>query len=128
MNYKIKDIDVAKQIGAYSDSVITHANLRWFMTSGTPGLQTDGKLPTDIAGQAELAWKHILKMLDKAGMTVAGIVNVTQHLTRAEDIPPTRRCGRKCLATCDRRFMLLVVNQFVWPEIHVEVEVITAKA
>jgi 2-iminobutanoate/2-iminopropanoate deaminase len=128
MSHKIIDIGVAKRIGAYSDSIVTEANLRWFMTSGTPGLQTDGKLPMDIAGQAELTWKHILKMLDQAGMTVADIVKVTQYLTRAEDISAYAKVRSQMLGDVRPAFMLLVVNQLVWPEILVEVEVIAAKA
>jgi len=63
MNHTIHDIGVAKQIGAYSDAIETRANLRWLFTSGTPGLPVDGALPDDIAGQAELASAHVLRML-----------------------------------------------------------------
>jgi enamine deaminase RidA (YjgF/YER057c/UK114 family) len=52
-----------------------------------PGLALDGTLPTDIAGQAELAWTHIVAMLDKAGMTVHDLVKVTHYLLNAADIP-----------------------------------------
>jgi enamine deaminase RidA (YjgF/YER057c/UK114 family) len=87
MPHTIHDIGVAKQIGAYSDAIETAPNLRWLMTSGTPGLSIGGDLPKDITGQAELAWKHILNVLEKAGMSTVDIVKVTQYLTRAEDIP-----------------------------------------
>src|SRR5471030_2213240 len=73
MNHTIHDIGVAQQIGAYSDAIETRAKLRWLFTSGTPGLPVDGTLPDDITGQAELAWTHALRMLEQAGMTVAGI-------------------------------------------------------
>ncbi|HET7881907.1 MAG TPA: hypothetical protein VFL55_13565 [Acetobacteraceae bacterium] len=69
MPHTIHDIGVAKQIGAYSDAIETAPNLRWLMTSGTPGLSIGGDLPKDITGQAELAWKHILNVLEKAGMS-----------------------------------------------------------
>ena len=49
--------------------------------SGTPGLSADGDLPDDIAGQAEIAWGHAIGMLERAGMTVADIIKVTQYLT-----------------------------------------------
>src|SRR5258705_497684 len=63
MANKIHNIGIAAQIGAYSDAVETGSNLRWLLTSGTPGLQMNGDLPSDIAGQTELAWKHILRIL-----------------------------------------------------------------
>ena len=87
MNHKIHDIGVAKQIGAYSDAIEVAPNARWLMTAGTPGLALDGKLPSDITGQAEFAWTHIIAMLNKAGMTVHDLVKVTHYLLRAEDIP-----------------------------------------
>ena len=56
------------------------------MTSGTPGLSVGGDLPKDITGEAELAWQHVISLLENADMTVADIVKVTQYLTRAHDI------------------------------------------
>jgi enamine deaminase RidA (YjgF/YER057c/UK114 family) len=128
MAHRIHDIGVAKQIGAYSDAIETAPNLRWLMTSGTPGLSIDGDLPKDITGQAELAWKHILGVLEQAGMSAIDIVKVTQYLTRAEDIPAYAKVRAQMLGSVRPAFMLLVVPQLVWPEILLEVEVIAAKA
>lgn len=57
-------------------------------TAGTPGLAVDGTLPADIARQAEIAWRHIITLLERADMTVHDLVKVTQYLLRAEDIRP----------------------------------------
>jgi enamine deaminase RidA (YjgF/YER057c/UK114 family) len=73
MPHAIHDIGVASQIGAYSDAVEARPNLRWLLTSGTPGLSTTGDLPKDISGQAELAWGHVVRMLERAGMSVADL-------------------------------------------------------
>ncbi|WP_433973615.1 RidA family protein [Tunturiibacter lichenicola] len=127
MTHKIHDIGVASQIGAYSDAIEAAPNLRWLMTSGTPGLATSGELPTDIVGQSELAWKHILRILEQAGMTVADLVKVTTYLTRAEDIPAYAKSRKSFLGEIRPAFMLLVVPQLVRPEFLVEVEVIAAK-
>jgi 2-iminobutanoate/2-iminopropanoate deaminase len=128
MAHKIHNIGVAAQIGAYSDAVETGANLRWLFTSGTPGLEADGELPTDIVGQTELAWKHILHMLEEAGMTLADVVKVTQYLTRAADIPAYAKARTKFLGDARPASMLLVIPQLVRPEFLVEVEIIAAKA
>jgi 2-iminobutanoate/2-iminopropanoate deaminase len=128
MPHTIHDIGVAKQIGAYSDAIETAPNLRWLMTSGTPGLSIGGELPKDITGQAELAWKHILNVLEKASMSTVDIVKVTQYLARAEDIPAYAKVRAQMLGGVRPAFMLLVVPQLVWPEILLEVEVIAAKA
>jgi len=128
MAHKIHNIGIAAQIGDYSDAVETGSNLRWLLTSGTPGLQMNGDLPSDIAGQAELAWKHILRMLNRAGMTVADVVKVTQYLTRVEDIPDYSKTRALFLGDARPASMLLVVPQLVRPEFLVEVEIIAAKA
>jgi len=83
----LHDIGVAAQIGSYSDGVETPQGARWLYTSGTPGLAADGTLPADIAGQAEIAWTHIVTLLERAGMTVHHLVKVTQYLLHAGDIP-----------------------------------------
>jgi 2-iminobutanoate/2-iminopropanoate deaminase len=128
MKHTIHDIGVARQIGAYSDAIEVGPNLRWLLTSGTPGLATDGDLPKDISGQTELAWKHVISMLERAGMTVADIVKVTQYLTRAEDIAAYGKVRTRFLGDVRPAAMLLFIPQLVRPEFLVEVEIVAAKA
>jgi 2-iminobutanoate/2-iminopropanoate deaminase len=90
-------------------------------------LEIDGNLPSDITGQAEVAWKHILQMLEQARMTVDDIVKVTQYLTRAEDIAAYAAVRKRVLGGVKPAFMLLVVPQLVRPEFLLEVEVIAAR-
>src|SRR5262245_9319329 len=80
------DINIATQIGSYGDAVEVPAGARWLLTSGTPGMTVEGRLPDDIESQTELAWSHILEMLRRAGMTVQDIVKVTQYLRNPNDI------------------------------------------
>lgn len=128
MKHTIHDIGVARQIAAYSDAIEVGPNLRWLLTSGTPGLATDGDLPKDISGQAELAWKHLISILERAGMTVADIVKVTQYLTRVEDIAAYGKVRTRFLGDVRPAAMLLVIPQLVRPEFLVEVEIVAAKA
>ena len=124
----IHDIGIASQIAAYSDAIEVKPNLRWLLTSGTPGLSQVGDLPNDISGQAGLAWEHVVRMLQQAGMTVADIVKVTQYLTRVEDIKAYAEVRSRFLGDNRPASMLLVIPRLVWPEILVEVEIIAAKA
>ena len=128
MKHAIHDIGVARQIAAYSDAIEVGPNVRWLLTSGTPGLATGGDLPKDISGQTELAWKHVISMLERAGMTVADIVKVTQYLTRAEDIAAYGKVRTRFLGDVRPAAMLLVIPQLVRPEFLVEVEIVAAKA
>jgi enamine deaminase RidA (YjgF/YER057c/UK114 family) len=126
MSHKIHDICISRQIGKYSDAVEVRPNLRWLFTSGTPGLDTGGTLPTDITAQAELAWKHILRMLKQADMALTDVVKVTQYLTRAEDIAAYAKVRPRFLGEAEPASMLLVIPQLVRPEFLIEVEVIAA--
>jgi 2-iminobutanoate/2-iminopropanoate deaminase len=127
MTHLIHNVGVASQIGAYSDAIEIAPNLRWLMTSGTPGLSMAGDIPKDISGQAELAWGHIVKILERAGMSVGDIVKVTQYLTRAEDIPAYAKVRRRYLGEARPASMLSVVSELVWPQFLVEVEIVAAR-
>jgi 2-iminobutanoate/2-iminopropanoate deaminase len=127
MTLTIHDIGVARQIGRYSDSVEVSGNVRWLYTSGTPGLALDGALPSDITGQAELAWQHILSMLAKADMTVHDLVKVTHYLLRPADIPTYVQVRSRFLGDVRPASMLMVVPQLVKPEYLLEVEAVAAK-
>jgi 2-iminobutanoate/2-iminopropanoate deaminase len=127
MNHTAIDVGVAKQIGAYSDAIETAPNLRWLYTAGTPGLSLDGKLPADIAGQAELAWTHIIAMLEKAGMGVHDLVKVTHYLLRASDIPDYVKVRSRYLGDARPASMLLIVPGLVRAEFLLEVEAIAAR-
>jgi 2-iminobutanoate/2-iminopropanoate deaminase len=122
------DIGIARQIGRYSDAVEVSGNVRWLFTSGTPGLAVDGALPSEITGQAELAWQHIVDMLTRAGMTVNDLVKVTHYLLRAEDIAAYVKVRSRFLGDARPASMLLIVPQLVKPEYLVEVEAYAAKA
>lgn len=126
--HTLLDIGVAHQIGKYSDGVRVAANQRWLFTSGTPGLLMDGASPGDITRQTEFAWRHILRMLEQAEMTVADVVKVTQYLTKAADIPEYAKVRNRFLGGAQPASMLLVIPQLVRPDFLIEVEVIAAKA
>ena len=126
MSHKIHDIDVASQIGKYSDAVEVGPNCRWLMTSGTPGINTNGEIPNDISKQSELAWEHIIRLLNKANMTVANIVKVSQYLTRAEDISAYAKVRNTFLKDSRPASMLSIIPQLVKPEFLIEIEIIAA--
>lgn len=127
MTNVIHDVGVARQIGTYSDAVEVGAGARWLFTSGTPGLSTDGDLPNDITGQAEIAWQHIITMLHAADMTVSDLVKVTHYLLRTADIPAYVKVRAKYLGDARPASMLLVVPELVRPEFLLEIEAYAAK-
>jgi len=127
MTHKIHDIGVATRIGTYSDCIEASPNQRWLFTSGTPGMDAAGELPGDITAQAELAWGHILTMLDRAGMAVGDLVKITQYLTRAEDIPAYAKVRTRMLGDARPASMMMVVAALPRPEFLLEIEAVAAR-
>ena len=127
MSHTLHDIGVARQIGTYGDAVGVAPNARWLVTAGTPGLSTDGALPADMTGQAELAWSHIVTMLERAGMSVHDLVKITQYLTRASDIPAYAAVRTRVLDGARPASMLLIVPELVRPDFLLEIEAYAAK-
>lgn len=128
MTHKIHTIGVAARIGTYSDAVEAAPGQRWLFTSGTPGMDPVGALPQGITAQAELAWGHILKMLEAAGMTVHDLVKITQYLTRAEDIPAYAQVRARMLGEARPASMLMVVAALPRPDFLLEIEAVAARA
>lgn len=128
MTHLIRDVGVSRQIGKYSDAIEVRPNVRWLFTSGTPGLEANGGLPADITSQSEVAWKHIVRMLEQADMALTDVVKVTQYLTRAEDIAAYAKVRTAFLGDAAPASMLLIVPQLVHPEFLVEIEIIAAKS
>ena len=127
MPHRIHSIGIANQIGSYSDALEVAPNSRWLVTSGTPGLSAAGVVPADISGQAELAWTHIVGILERAKMQVSDIVKVTQYLTQASDIPAYAKVRSRFLGEVRPASMLLIVPQLVWQNFLLEIEVIAAR-
>jgi 2-iminobutanoate/2-iminopropanoate deaminase len=127
MTHLNHDIGVARQIGAYSDATEVAPDARWLFISGTPGLALDGSLPSDIAGQAEIAWRHIVAMLAKADMTTHDLVKVSHYLLRAEDIPAYVAVRSRFLGEARPASMLLIVPGLVRPEFLLEIEAYAAR-
>jgi enamine deaminase RidA (YjgF/YER057c/UK114 family) len=128
MAHKIHDIGLAKQIGAFSDAYEVAPQARWLFGSGTAGLGLDGRLPGDITGQAEIAWTHVMALLECAGMDRQDLVKVSHYLTREADIAEYVKVRSKFLGEVKPASMLLVVPALVRPNFLLEIEFIAAKA
>jgi 2-iminobutanoate/2-iminopropanoate deaminase len=128
MANRIHDIGIARQIGTYSDAVEAPANARWLITAGTPGLDANGKVPSDFGAQAELAWSHIVTMLERADMSVHDLVKVTQYLVRSSDIAAYAEVRARHLGSARPASLLLIIPGLVRPEFLLEIEAYAAKA
>jgi 2-iminobutanoate/2-iminopropanoate deaminase len=126
MNTK-HNVGVAARIGAYSDAIEVANGARWLISAGTPGITREGKVPEDFAEQATLAWENVIRILENADMGVPDIVKITQYLTRRSDLEAYRPIRNKFLGDARPASMLSFVDELVWPQMLIELEVIAAK-
>ena len=126
MNINI-NVGVAEKLGKYSDAVLVDGEVRWLYSSGTPGLDADGKLAPDFETQARLAWTHIIAMLNAAEMDVTHIVKLTQSLIRQQDLPAYRAVRNEFLGEARPASMLSFVSGLVLPEMLIELEIVATK-
>jgi 2-iminobutanoate/2-iminopropanoate deaminase len=128
MNHQIHNVGAAEQIGRYSDAIEIRPGMRWLFSSGTPGVTETGTFPEGIEAQTRLAWKHVMAMLGKAGMTPSDLVKVTTSLTSAADVPTYVKIRSEFLGDVQPAFMLQIVSGLIKPDVLVEVEIVAAKA
>ena len=126
MSHAIHNVGAAKHIGRYSDAIETAPGLRWLHTSGTPGVAEDGTMPKGIEAQSRLAWGYIIKALESARMTPADLVKVTTSLINPRDVSGYVKVRGEFLGDVRPAFMLQIVNQLIWPDVLVEIEIIAA--
>ncbi|MBI1397998.1 MAG: RidA family protein [Betaproteobacteria bacterium] len=122
-----RNAGIARHIGKYSDAVEVVEPRRILYVSGTPGIDAEsGSLPAGFAEQAELAWKNVIAILGAADMSVANIVQLTQHLIRREDLVAYREIRARYLGNCEPASMLTFLPELVWPDMLIELEVVAA--
>jgi enamine deaminase RidA (YjgF/YER057c/UK114 family) len=120
------DTGLSRHIGTYADALRVPADHDLVLLSGTPGVNPgDGRLPEDFADEARQAWRNVVAALDGAGATVGDIVQVRTWLTDPDDIATYVKV-RKEFISHKPTYMLAVVDQVVWPEMRVELEVVAA--
>jgi len=122
----IHDIGVAARIGKYSDAIEVAQPSRFLFLSGTPGLDSDGRLPDSFEEQADQARRNIFAILERADMGPEHLVKVTQYFTLQEDIaryPPIRS---RWFGDHRPASMLSIIPALVRPEFLIEIEVIAA--
>ena len=67
-------------VGPYCHGLEVVQPTRFLFTSGTMGLDKEGRAPDGIEAQLELAWTNLRAILAAAGMDVGNIVKVTTFL------------------------------------------------
>ena len=126
---RLDPASVAVPFGAYSHGLVSHCS-RLVVTSGQLGMQADGTVPPDVAGQAEICFAAIEAILAEAGLGLEHIMRVNAYVTRRKHMAEYMAVRDQAFAHIDPKpcSTLMIVSGFTRPEFLVEVEAIAAAA
>ena len=113
-------------IGAYAHAVEVPESAKTVYIAGQIGIDPDGNVPADFAGQADLAWRNLMAILEFNGMRMKDVVKITHFLTDAADIPTYNEVRAKYLGEERPASTLLIVAGLARPDLLVEVEMVAA--
>lgn len=115
--------DAPAPVGSYTHVIEVAGAARAVYISGQVGVDRQGNVPADIAGQCRNVWSNLQAQLRAVDMTLDNIVKITTILVDRADLAETRRVreeamgGRKPAST-------LIIAGLVSPQYKVEIEAI----
>ncbi len=111
----------------YAHGVSVHAR-QLVVTSGQLGISSDGTVPGDARGQAEICFANIDAILAEAGLSRRAIVRLNAYVTDREHMAGYMAARDAYLTGADPMpaSTLMIVSGFTRPEFVVEVEALAA--
>ena len=112
------------QRGSYAMGALVDGPTRWLYVSGQVPEDASG-VPVDFAGQARLAWRNVVAVLERGGMSVADLVKVTIFLADRRYRAENAEIRHEVLA--DHSPALTIVVTGIWDEAWLlEIEAVAA--
>ena len=113
-------------LGAYAHAIEVPDNAKVTFIAGQVGIDKDGNIPADFAGQAELAWQNCMAVLAFNSMRMKDVVKINHFITDAADLPAYNAVREKYLGDERPASTLLIVAGLAKPELKIEVEMVAA--
>lgn len=99
---------------------------RYVFVSGQLGIDKDGLIPPDAAGQARVAFDNILAILAEAGMGLRDVVKLNAYVSAREHMRGYMDVRNALFEEPYPASTLMIVAGFTRPEFVVEIEAIAA--
>lgn len=110
----------------YNHGIEVSSRSRIVFCSGQLGIDKDGVVPPDCAGQARIAFDNIFAVLAEAGMGPKDIVRINAYVTGHEHLKPYMEVRNGLFAEPYPASTLMIVAGFARPEFVVEIEAVAA--
>jgi 2-iminobutanoate/2-iminopropanoate deaminase len=115
--------DAPAPVGAYTHTIEVKGAERTVYISGQVGIDRQGNVPPDVAGQAKNVWSNLEAQLRAVGMTLDNIVKITTILPDRADLAESRRIREEVMGS-RKPASTLIVAGLVTAQYKIEIEVI----
>jgi enamine deaminase RidA (YjgF/YER057c/UK114 family) len=112
----------------YSPGIEVNSRSRFVFTSGQLGIDRDGVIPPDVAGQARVAFDNIAAILAESGMGLKDVVRLNAYVTGREHMRGYMDVRNALFEEPYPASTLMIVSGFTRPEFVVEIEAVAASA
>ncbi|MGI9381047.1 MAG: RidA family protein [Methyloligellaceae bacterium] len=106
----------------YTHGVEVPAGARTVYFSGQLGVDPQGNVPEDFAGQLRNVYANIEAILKDGGMELSDLIKMTSFMIRREDIPVAREIRKEVFGDLKPAHTLLLISGLASPEFLIEVE------
>jgi 2-iminobutanoate/2-iminopropanoate deaminase len=110
----------------YSPGVEVNSRSRFVFVSGQLGIDKDGVIPPDVAGQAGVVFDNIAAILGEAGMTLKDVIKLNAYVTGREHMRGYMDVRNALFEEPYPASTLMIVGGFTREEFLVEIEAIAA--
>lgn len=110
----------------YSPGIEVSSRSRYVFLSGQLGIDRDGKVPPDAAGQARVAFDNIAAILGEAGMGLKDVVKLNAFVSAREHMRGYMDVRNALFEEPYPASTLMIVSGFTREEFVVEIEAIAS--
>jgi enamine deaminase RidA (YjgF/YER057c/UK114 family) len=110
----------------YSPGIEVSSRSRFVFVSGQLGIDSEGMIPPDAAGQALVAFDNIKAILGEAGMSLKDVVKLNAYVTGRQHMRGYMDVRNELFEEPYPASTLMIVGGFTREEFVVEIEAIAA--
>ena len=126
MHKSLSPASIHPPFAPYSPGAEVNSRSRFVFVSGQLGIDRDGAVPPDAAGQSRLAFQNIAAILAEAGMELKDVVKLTAYVSGREHMRGYMDVRNALFEEPYPASTLLIVGGFSREEFVVEIEAIAA--
>lgn len=126
MHTPLSPLGIHPPFAPYSQGVEVPNGQRLVFCSGQLGIDKQGSVPPDCAGQTRVCFDNIRAILEEAGMGLGNIVRINTFVAGREHLAAYMDVRNGLFSAPLPASTLLIVSGFSRPEFVIEIEVVAA--